>query len=336
MNTTEFQEVLQAEPVSIKLVKIPSGSFLMGSPPEEQGHRLSNYESPQHLVTLESFWMSHTPITQDQWRLMAAQPKVKQTLNPDPSYFKGQNRPVEQVSLHDAIEFCHRLSQYTGRHYTLPSEAQWEYACRAGTTTPFHFGATLTSELANYPGNCTYAQEPKGPYRQETTDVASFPANPWGLHDMHGNVLEWCLDQWHRNYGGAPTDGSAWVNMNVVKNDKRMLRGGSWGSFPGGCRSACRSHLRPGDVLVYVGLRVVCTADLAEELHTETCLYNGYVKELVQEARTALQQPAPLISREDITSLYYQHKYGCDEGMCENGFERAIETLLAHFGHKVS
>ena len=245
-----------ADGVELTMVQIPAGSFLMGSPLHELESR--DDEGPRHLVTLGSFFMAHTPITQAQWREVAGWQKLHRDLNPNPSHFKGPNRPVEQVSWKDVIEFCKRLSQRFGRTYTLPSEAQWEYACRAGTTTPFHFGATLTSELANYPGNCTYAQEPKGPYRQETTDVASFPANPWGLHDMHGNVLEWCLDQWHRNYGGAPTDGSAWVNMNVVKNDKRMLRGGSWDLNPGFCRSACRNHHLPDFFYNRVGLRVVC------------------------------------------------------------------------------
>ncbi len=245
-----------ADGLELTMVQIPAGSFLMGAPLEEP--ESSDEEGPRHLVTLGSFFMAQTPITQAQWREVAGWHKLHRDLNPNPSHFKGPNRPVEQVSWKDVIEFCKRLSQRFGRTYTLPSEAQWEYACRAGTTSPFHFGATLTSELANYSGNCTYAYGPKGPYRQETTDVASFPANSWGLHDMHGNVLEWCLDQWHRNYGGAPTDGSAWVNMNIVKNDKRMLRGGSWDLNPGFCRSACRNHHLPDYFYNRVGLRVVC------------------------------------------------------------------------------
>lgn len=248
----EFLEVLPTQPVSIKLVKIPAGSFLMGSPPKEQG---DSFESPQHLVTLESFWMSETPITQDQWRLIATQPKVKQALNLDPSYFKGPNRPVERVSWHDTIEFCHRLSQYTGRHYTLPSEAQWEYACRAGTTTPFNFGETINPELANYDATDAYGDSPEGTYREKTTDVGSFLANAWGLHDMHGNVWEWCLDHWHENYEGAPSDGTPWVNGGDEAG--WSLRGGSWFNLPWDCRSACRGRWHRGAGCNGVGFRVI-------------------------------------------------------------------------------
>jgi formylglycine-generating enzyme required for sulfatase activity len=221
-------------------------------------------------------------------------------LDPEPSHFEGDNRPVEQVSWHDAMEFCHRLSQRTGWKYTLPSEAQWEYACRAGTTTPFHFGDTISTELANYDGDYSYGQGPKGIYRQQTTDVASFPANAWGLHDMHGNVWEWCLDEWHDSYQGAPVDGSAWMEGDSLgestaaccaagrwstppgaaarlaastatrttatatsvsasaASPERLLRGGSWDSFPRSCRSAYRFHIQPDNALYIVGFRVVC------------------------------------------------------------------------------
>jgi formylglycine-generating enzyme required for sulfatase activity len=192
----------------IPLAFISAGSFLMGSPDDEPGR--SKTEGPRHEVTLAAFWMAKTPITQAQWRTVASWPRVERDLDLDPSHFKGDNRPVEQVSWHDAMEFCHRLSQRTGKNYTLPSEAQWEYACRAGTTTPFHFEPTISTEVANYDGNYIYDQGSKGIYRKQTIDVASFPANGWGLHDMHGNVWEWCLDEWHDSYDGAPTDGSAW------------------------------------------------------------------------------------------------------------------------------
>jgi formylglycine-generating enzyme required for sulfatase activity len=131
------------------------------------------------------------------------------------------------------MEFCHRLSQRTGKNYTLPSEAQWEYACRAGTTTPFYFGATISTDAANYDGNYTYDQGDRGIYREQTTDVASFPANSWGLYDMHANVWEWCLDEWHNSYEGAPADGSAW-------GDDRL------GELPDGCCVAGRGSSGPG------------------------------------------------------------------------------------------
>ena len=193
----------------IPMVHIPAGSFRMGSPEDEPER--SDDEGPQHDVTLGSFFMAQTPITQAQWRMVASLPRVALELRSDPSHFKGAERPVEGVSWFEAMEFCHRLSQHTGRSYTLPSEAQWEYACRAGTTTPFHCGSTISTTVANYDGNYTYGQGPTGTYRGQTTDVASFPANDWGLHDMHGNLWEWCLDKWHHNYDGAPSDGGAWV-----------------------------------------------------------------------------------------------------------------------------
>ncbi|MEH2031105.1 MAG: SUMF1/EgtB/PvdO family nonheme iron enzyme [Nostoc sp.] len=177
--------------VVLEIVAIPGGQFLMGSP-ESEPERLSD-ESPQHQVTIQPFFMGKFPVTQSQWKAVAALPKVSIDLNPDPSYFKGANRPVEQVSWDDAIEFCARLSKKTETIYRLPSEAEWEYACRAGTTTPFYFGETITTDLANYrgtdwdyqgkvyPGN--YAQGPKGEYREQTTDVGKFFANPFGLFD---------------------------------------------------------------------------------------------------------------------------------------------------------
>jgi formylglycine-generating enzyme required for sulfatase activity len=170
---------------------------------------------------------------------------------------------VEQVSWRDAIEFCARLSQRTGRRYTLPSEAQWEYACRAGTTTPFHFGETITSELANYDASSTDGNGPKGAYRKQTTPVCLFPANAWGLQDMHGNVWEWCLDHWHESYEGAPQDGRPWLEGEGLKGDEsddrfRLLRGGSWFNPPQGCRSASRLRGHPDNRDYFRGFRVCC------------------------------------------------------------------------------
>jgi formylglycine-generating enzyme required for sulfatase activity len=242
--------------IQLEMVMIPSGSFMMGSPETEGGSR--DNERPQHQVTIKAFCLGKYQVTQAQWKAVAAFPRVNRELKPDPSKFKGDNRPVEQVSWEDAVEFCLRLSQYTGRTYSLPSEAEWEYACRAGTTTPFHFGETITTDLANYNGRTSYGQGPKGVYRRETTAVGSFGvANNFGLYDMHGNVWEWCQDHWHSNYEGAPTDGSAWLT-NKEDSNRRLLRGGSWGSNPAYCRSAYRSNNVLVDNYNGIGFRVVC------------------------------------------------------------------------------
>ncbi|MGF1518462.1 MAG: SUMF1/EgtB/PvdO family nonheme iron enzyme [Nodosilinea sp.] len=242
----------------LDMVLIPSGSFQMGAN-EYEG------EQPVHTVALQPFLMGKYSITQAQWRAVAAFPKVQLELNAEPSHFKGDNRPVEQISWWEAVEFCDRLANQTKRAYRLPSEAEWEYACRAGTTTPFHFGETITTDLANYrgqdweyqgktyPGN--YGGGPYGSFREETTEVGSFPANAFGLYDMHGNVWEWCADHWHDTYASAPIDGSAWVTDN---NDaKRLLRGGSWIDVPAGCRFANRNRYAPGVRYDLIGFRVV-------------------------------------------------------------------------------
>jgi len=243
--------------ITLEMVAIPGGTFLMGSPESEPERRGS--ESLQHTVTIQPFFMGKFPVTQAQWQAVASLPKVNIDLKPDPSNFKGANRPVEKVSWNDAVEFCARLSKATEREYRLPSEAEWEYACRAGTTTPFHFGETITTDLANYNGNYTYGSGSKGQYREQTTDVGSFPANAFGLHDMHGNVWEWCQDTWHENYNRAPTDGSAWVDENANEN-RMILRGGSWNNHPWYCRSAYRYCLDADYWDAYNGFRVVCAA----------------------------------------------------------------------------
>jgi formylglycine-generating enzyme required for sulfatase activity len=242
--------------IDLEMVYIPGGTFLMGSPDSEGG----DSEKPQHRVTVPPFYLGKYPITQAQWRFIASQPKIDLDLSPDPSNFKGDNRPVECVNWYQAVEFCKRLSKLTGKEYHLPSESQWEYACRAGTTTPFAFGATLSTEVANYNGNYTYANGKKGAYREETTPVGQFPPNAFGLYDMHGNVWEWCEDDWHDNYNGAPGDGSAWIidNDNRSQFSKR-LRGGSWSNYPIYCRSANRLKNSPGIGISY-GFRVACVS----------------------------------------------------------------------------
>jgi len=248
--------------VALEMVAIPEGSFLMGSGSRKDEPERRKSESPQHRVTVKSFLMGKYPVTQVQWRAVAALPPVSTKLKPNPSHFPGYNLPVERVSWSDAVEFCARLSRKTGRHYRLPSEAEWEYACRAGTTTPFHFGKTITPELANYNGNYTYGSSVQGKERQKTTPVGSFGvANDFGLYDMHGNVWEWCADYWHNDYEGAPIDGSPWKDSKRIKKRSRLLRGGSWRNSPGICRSACRSDCSLGASRhIVIGFRVVCEA----------------------------------------------------------------------------
>ncbi len=263
--------------VELTMVEISAGSFLMGSPLSEKGRNdyswlsddrkrdlgvISSDVEAKRRVSVPAFRMGRFPITQSQWKVVAGLEKVERELNSDPSNFKGPDRPVESVSWHDAIEFCRRLSKHTRRNYTLPSEAQWEYACRAGSTTPFHFGETLTTELANYDGNYTYGHDPKGTYREQTTDVGSFPANAWGLQDMHGNVWEWCLDRWHPSLAKGPTNGSAWQEpapeLAKEDQDRRLLRGGSWVNRPKFCRSAYRNDIHPDFRNGNIGFRVCC------------------------------------------------------------------------------
>ncbi|WP_290602874.1 bifunctional serine/threonine-protein kinase/formylglycine-generating enzyme family protein [Anabaena sp. AL93] len=213
--------------VLLEMVEIPGGTFMMGSPANE-AERDSD-ESPKHQVTVPSFCMGKYELTQAQYQAI---------MGNNPANFKGNNRPVENVSWDDAVAFCQKLSQRTGKKYRLPSEAEWEYACRAGTTTPFYFGESITPELVNYDGNYPYASAPKGQYRQQTTDVGTFPPNAFGLYDMHGNVLEWCQDDYQENYINAPTDGSA---STVLSATYKLLRGGSWNGNAGYCRSADRN-----------------------------------------------------------------------------------------------
>jgi formylglycine-generating enzyme required for sulfatase activity len=222
------------------------------------GDELKRYraEGPAHQVTVESFYMGKYEVTQAQWRAVARLPKISSDLDSDPSHFKGGSLPVEQVSWEDAIEFCARLSRATGRAYRLPTEAEWEYACRAGTTTPFAFGQTITPQLVNYDGNRPYAQAPRGRSRETTAPVGFMGvANGFGLFDMHGNVWEWCLDYWHENYDGAPTDGRSWKTAGDTGD--RVLRGGSWYLIATYCRSAYRFKYSPDSRYIGIGFRVV-------------------------------------------------------------------------------
>ena len=267
---TSIQQSTQGwvEPLGvIELVAIPSGQFCMGAPKTEEGWHPTQF--PQHQVAIAPFYLCRSPITQAQWTAVAALPTINRSLQPQPSCFTGGDRPVEQVSWYDAVEFCDRLTAHTKRTYRLPSEAEWEYACRAHTHTPFHFGETLTTDIANYSGVdweyqgkiCTkgsYGRGPKGSDRRETTTVGQFQiANAFGLFDMHGLVREWCQDCWQDSYIHASNHGHATVTGNC---ELRIVRGGSWNTSPKACRSAFR-HRLPIDTCLYdVGFRVACDA----------------------------------------------------------------------------
>ncbi|MEW6736314.1 MAG: bifunctional serine/threonine-protein kinase/formylglycine-generating enzyme family protein [Acidobacteriota bacterium] len=245
----------------LEMVLIPGGEFEMGSPSTEKDR--SDDEGPQHRVRVAEFYMGKYQVTQEQWRVVAGLPKVKRDLGAEPSYFKPaegeKNLPVERVSWEEAIEFCARLSRKTGKEYRLPSEAEWEYGCRAGTRTPFGFGETITLEYVNYGGGYPYGSAPKGIYREKTVPVGSLgKANRFGIYDMHGNVWEWCLDGWHGSYEGAPEDGSAWDGG---ETDLRVVRGGSLYAYGGRlCRSAIRNRLRMDRRGNFLGFRLVVSA----------------------------------------------------------------------------
>jgi formylglycine-generating enzyme required for sulfatase activity len=231
--------------IGMRFAWIPPGTFLMGSPPNEESR---SDDETQHRVTLSSgFHLGIHPVSQAQWQAV---------MGNNPSHFQGADRPVEQVSWDDCQDFCARLNQATGQRFRLPTEAEWEYACRAGTTTPFSFGATISTEQANYDGNYTYGKGKRGTYRQQTTPVGSFPANAWGLFDMHGNVWEWCHD-WYGPYAAGDINYPQGIN----NGDARVLRGGSWYGIPSWCRSANRYRRAPGYRLYRIGCRLVLCLD---------------------------------------------------------------------------
>lgn len=230
--------------VTLEMVEIPGGKFMMGSSETEEAKQDSD-EIPQHQVTVPGFFMGKYEVTQKQYQAI---------MGSNPSYFKGENRPVERVTWDDAVAFCKKLSQKTGKKYTLPSESQWEYACRAGTTTPFYFGEGITTDLVNYQNIDRYGNTTKGLYRQQTTNVGTFPPNAFGLYDMHGNIWEWCLDDWQNNYKNAPLDGSALI---IKNSETKQLRGGSWEYSATFCSSDSRFNLGFDNYDKTVGFRVV-------------------------------------------------------------------------------
>jgi formylglycine-generating enzyme required for sulfatase activity len=231
--------------LSLDLVLIPGGTFMMG----DNAHHPD--EQPIRQVTLSPFYMSKYAITQAQYR---------QVMGEHLGNGWGADYPVEKINWDDAIAFCTKLSQKTGKQYSLPSEAQWEYACRAQTTSNFHFGETITTDLVNYNGEYPYNGAPVGQNRDRSTPVGTFPPNVFGLYDMHGNVWEWCLDRYQPNYLTAPIDGSAVLDIpESAGNSKRVMRGGAWDYVAKGCRSAVRCSLDSSLRMNGCGFRVILT-----------------------------------------------------------------------------
>lgn len=244
--------------LGMQLALIPPGTFLMGAAADESGHFPN--ETPQHEITLtRPFYLGLYPVTQRDYRTV---------MGANPSHFTGRNggapnHPVEQVTWDDAVAFCERLSalpeeEKAGRTYRLPTEAEWEHACRAGTTTPFHFGTIACSTQANFSGRHPYGGAPEGPYLQGTSAVGNYPPNAFGLYDLHGNVWEWCHDWYQADYyGGSP----AADPPGPPSGDGHPLRGGSWYIVGRGCRSAERCHTDEAPVrrAGSIGFRVAMT-----------------------------------------------------------------------------
>jgi len=232
--------------VKLEMVLIPAGSFMMGSPSGEQDR---DDDEKQHKVTLTNdFYIGKYEVTQAQWQAV---------MGNNPSYFKGANLPVEQVSWDDCQEFIKKINELTNLRingFRLPTEAEWEYACRAGTLTPFHYGNSLSSSQANFDGNYPYNTS-EGIYRKKPLPVGSFSPNAWGLYDMHGNVWEWCQD-W---YGEYPS-GSVTNPTGANSGSHRVLRGGGWNSGARICRSAFRLNLSPDNRDNGLGLRLCLPA----------------------------------------------------------------------------
>jgi len=238
---------------------IKGGTFTMGSPDTEQGHFYE--EEPQHTVTVSSFYIGKYEVTQQEWAAV---------MGNNPSNFKGDNFPVEEVSWFDAIEYCNKRSQKEGLTpayringanitwikntdgYRLPTEAEWEFACRSGTITPFFTGENITTNQANYDGNNPYYNNPQGVLRQTTTVVGSFPPNHWGLYDMHGNVWEWCWD-WFGSYSSNMQNDP----IGPFSGEGRVIRGGAWNYESKYLRSASRLNFSSSARTNFVGFRLV-------------------------------------------------------------------------------
>lgn len=247
--THKFDEVFRDCPECPEMVVVPAGSFMMGSP-EGEGE---DAEGPRHRVTIpKPFAVGRYEVTFDEWDACVSAGGCGGYRPEDEGWGRGR-RPVINVTWTDAQRYVQWLTRRTGHEYNLLSEAAWEYAARAGTTTPFWTGETISTDQANYDGNWPYGRGRKGEFRRQTTPVDAFRANLWGLHDMNGNVWEWVEDCWNQSYAGAPTDGSAWLKGDC---SIRVVRGGSWSSFAGYLRSANRFRLGLDNRYDVYGFRV--------------------------------------------------------------------------------
>ena len=246
----------------MKFVLIPAGTFVMGSPPDEAGRGAD--EGPQHEVTIaRPFYLAIYPVTQAHYQRVT---------RGNPSHFCRSGRgkelckdldpqtlPVERVTWGNAVVFCRKLSEWPeeqrhGRKYRLPTEAEWEYACRGDSLQPFHLGLSLSSSLANFDGNYPYGGAPRGPFLKRTSPAGSYPPSPLGLYDLHGNVWEWCADWYGEHYY---SESPAEDPPGPATGDRRVVRGGCWSSPGNNCRTAYRGKLEPGDHLYRVGFRVL-------------------------------------------------------------------------------
>jgi len=252
----QANDVLSEFAPGIQMVAIPAGTFLMGSPKNEIGR--DNDEGPQRVVAIQAFELSDTEVTFEQYDLFASETEREQS--GDKGWGRG-DRPVINVSWNDAVAYITWLNEKTASNFRLPNEAEWEYAARAGTITPFYSGNCISTKQANYDGNHEYDKcgANTGQYLDSTSAVKTYGANPRGLHDMSGNVWEWTQDCWHDNYTGAPIDGSAWLEDNGGDCDLRVLRGGSWNNFPVDLRSASRYWFNLDFAYLNVGFRLART-----------------------------------------------------------------------------
>ncbi|PZU99457.1 MAG: hypothetical protein DCE90_02585 [Pseudanabaena sp.] len=240
--------------ITLELVRVPAGKFMMGS------NEYDN-EKPIHEVQLQEFLIGKYAVTNAQWQAVM---KTRGSTKYDKKFQSDFQQPVVGISWHDARTFCKSLSEQIGREIRLPTEAEWEYACRANTNTPFTFGQTITTDQVNYNGNYPYGNAPKGKYREVTVTVDSLKPNTWGIYQMHGNVWEWCLDEWHDSYASKPENlqkqgNQAWGDLSINENDNRyrLLRGGSWFNYAVYCRSAYRYRNIARNQNNYIGFRVI-------------------------------------------------------------------------------